>query len=233
MRDVVGTMARILTLRISREELLALDRRHLAAGLICTWVAGMGRYWDDPRAVWAQTLGLGSVAYVFVLSALLWAVVAPFLLERWRYRDVLTFVTLTSPPALLYAIPVEQMTDMRSAAECNAWFLLLVASWRVALWFFYLVRFARLGWFAAGVCELLPLCLIVVGLTMLNLEHATVDMMSGIRTSKDSSYLLVGLLAGLGVLLFIPLLISWGVLASRAHDATKAALQRDAGRSVA
>lgn len=232
MMDVVLTMTRILTFQVSRDELLALDRRHLAAGLICTWVVGMGRYWDDPRAVGAQTLGLGSVAYVFVLAALLWAVLAPFQLERWRYRDVLTFVTLTSPPAILYAIPVERMTDMSTAADWNAWFLLLVAVWRVALWFFFLRRFARLGWFSSAVCELLPLCLIVVGLAMLNLEHATVDFMGGLRTSHDSAHVLVLLLSGLSVMLFLPLLIAWGVLASQASDAAKAARRGESERVV-
>ena len=50
MAAVLKTALRFLTFRASRDELLAPDRRHLAFGLACTWVVGMGRYWDDPGA---------------------------------------------------------------------------------------------------------------------------------------------------------------------------------------
>ena len=50
------TMARVLFFRASREELLDLDRRHLALGLLATWLVGIGRYWDSPRARLYQRL---------------------------------------------------------------------------------------------------------------------------------------------------------------------------------
>src|SRR3712207_7552248 len=44
----------------------------LAFGLACTWLVGVGRYWDNPRASLLQHLGVGSVVYVFALALLLW-----------------------------------------------------------------------------------------------------------------------------------------------------------------
>ncbi len=220
MRDVLKTLVRVLTFRVTAEELGSLDRRHLRFGLAATWVVGMGRYWDDPRAVWGQKLGLGSVVYVFVLSALLWLVVTPFNPPRWRYRDVLTFVTLTSPPAILYAIPVERWTDIETAISLNIAFLALVALWRVALWVFYLRRYAQAGVFATIVISLLPLTAIVATLTALNLEHAVFDIMGGLRerTPHDGAYMTIVMLTFLSVWLIIPLLISYAVLVYRSRS---------------
>ena len=72
---LLASVVRLLTFRITREELARLDGRHLASGLVCTWLVGMGRYWDDPGARWFQHLGIGSVLYVFALSAVLWLLV--------------------------------------------------------------------------------------------------------------------------------------------------------------
>ena len=58
MSAVLRTAARFLTFRATREELLAVDGRHLAFGLAFTWLAGMGRYWDHPSAHLAQSTGL-------------------------------------------------------------------------------------------------------------------------------------------------------------------------------
>lgn len=46
----------------------------LAYGFIFTWLAGVGRYWDNPRAELWQIMGLGSIAYVFVLALIIWGV---------------------------------------------------------------------------------------------------------------------------------------------------------------
>src|SRR5687768_2124959 len=104
MKDLLRTQLRLLTFRISREELLALDRRHLAFGLAVTWLVGMGRWWDDPNATPWQAAGLGSLAYVLVLAALLTAVMALLRPADWTFQRVSTFLSLTSAPALLYAI---------------------------------------------------------------------------------------------------------------------------------
>ncbi len=47
--SVAQTMARLLTFRLTREEFLEFDHRHLVFGLCCTWVVGVGRWWDDAR----------------------------------------------------------------------------------------------------------------------------------------------------------------------------------------
>jgi|GEM_PF-4987218 len=53
---------------------------------------------------------------------------------RDAWPAYLAFVTLTAPPALLYAIPVERFMTPSAASVTNAWFLAVVAAWRVGLW---------------------------------------------------------------------------------------------------
>src|SRR4029453_14039750 len=103
---------------------------------------------------------------------LLWLLIWPLRPKAWSYYNVLTFVSLTSPPAILYAIPVEQLINLDTARTLNVWFLAIVASWRVALLIFYLKRHAQLRPFSIAIAALLPLTLIVTTLTALNLERA-------------------------------------------------------------
>ena len=162
LKGVAADAVRLLTFRSTREELARFGRRHLAFGIFCAWLVGMGRYWDDPRANLAQHLGVGSVVYVFALSLAVWLVVLPLRPARWSYLNVCAFVALVSPPAILYAIPVERLFTLETAASLNVWFLATVAAWRVALLVFYLRRQAALGWLAVAVAGLLPLAAIVV-----------------------------------------------------------------------
>lgn len=172
---------------------------YLGFGLAMTWLAGIGRYWDNPRAELWQHAGLGSVAYVFSLALVLWLLILPLRPRRWAYRNVLLFVCLTSPPALLYAIPVERFMSGEAALAANAWFLGIVASWRVALLLVFLKRDAGLRAWEAVVACLLPLALIVVSLALLNLEHVVFNLMSGIRaedqSANDAAYGVVVLLS--------------------------------------
>lgn len=172
---------------------------YLAFGLACAWIAGIGRYWDNPRASWWQHLGLGSVAYVFVLALVVWVLVAPLRPKNWSYSNVLLFVTLTSPPAILYAIPVEQALTLDTARAVNAWFLAAVATWRVALLVVFLSRVAGLSAIVVAIAALLPLVAIVISLALLNLEHVVFNLMSGTspeeRTGNDAAYLVVSILA--------------------------------------
>ena len=165
---------------------------YLAFGLAFTWLAGVGRYWDNPRAEWWQHLGLGSLAYVLVLALLLRWLVAPLKPRHWTYRNVLLFVALTAPPAVLYAIPVERFMSHEAAVQANIAFLAVVATWRVALYAVFLRRTAALSWAATAVATLLPLTIIVVALTFLNLEHVVFDLMGGLReedkTANDGAY---------------------------------------------
>jgi hypothetical protein len=126
-RDVILTASRILTFRASRDELINLGWRHLAFGLGCAWIVGVGRYWDNPKVGLLQHLGVGSVIYVFVLALFLWLVVWPLRPLDWSYFRFCTFVALVSPPALIYAIPVERFYDLNTANSINAMFLAIVA----------------------------------------------------------------------------------------------------------
>jgi hypothetical protein len=203
---------RILTFRRPSGFIASHWRAYLLFGLFVTWLAGIGRYWDNPRAHLFQYLGLGSLAYVVVLAAVLWLLLAPLKPSRWSFRQVLIFVTLCSPPALLYAIPVERFMSLEAAQSANAWFLAIVATWRVALLAVFLLRAAGLTPSAAFVGTMLPICLIIVGLSFLNLEHVVFSIMSGIapeeRSSADLSYSIVFLLS---LLSFVaaPILLVW------------------------
>lgn len=195
--DLFRTTGRLLTFRLSKVEFLQFDTRLLVFGLICTWIVGMGRWWDDPGANVLQHFGVGSLLYVFVLAFILLLVAAPLNPDNLTYKSVLTFVTLTSPPALLYAIPVERFTELSIARSINVWFLAAVATWRLALLLFFLKRFAGLPVFASVVVSLLPIMAIVTTLTVLNLERAVFDIMGGLRetgTANDEAY---GVLFGL------------------------------------
>ncbi len=210
------TAIRLLTFRSTREELLRFDRRHLAVGLFCTWLVGIGRYWDNPRVSLLQHLGIGSVVYVFALALLLFLVVWPLKPKDWTYFRVLTFVSLVSPPAILYAIPVERFTDLDTANSINTWFLAVVAAWRVALLVFYLRRAGALDLVQLITVTLLPLTLIVTTLTLLNLERVVFDFMGGVmpdqRSSNDDAYGVLFLLTFFSVLLFIPAVICYLIL---------------------
>lgn len=180
--------------------------RYLAFGLLCTWLVGVGRYWDSPSAALWQKLGLGSVAYVFLLAALLWIVVWPLRPKRWSYSMVLIFLTLTALPALLYAIPVERFLTLEESARANALFLLFVACYRVALLVWFLRRIAGLSGDALITAVFLPLTMILFGLYVLNLEHATFQFMAGLRdvdpTSNDAAYMIITLLTVFSTLVF-------------------------------
>ena len=204
------TAVRLVAFQASREELVQLGKRELAFGLAATWIVGMGRWWDDPDAHLLQHLGVGSVVYVFVLALLLWLLIKPLRPKDWSYQGVLTFVALTSPPAILYAIPVERFMDLDAARKVNVWFLAFVAIWRVGLLVFYLRKLAQLPWYGVIVATLLPLTAIVSVLTAMNLERAVFDVMGGLReegTASDQAYAVLIALTFLSTLLVGPLLL--------------------------
>lgn len=229
---IFSTIVRILAFRVTREELLRLDTRHLVAGFACTLIVGAGRYWDDPGAHWAQHLGLGSAVYVGVLSGFLWLLLWPLGPMDWSYRRILTFVALVSPPAILYAIPVERFLTLGQARTANVLFLAVVATWRVALLFFFLSRLARLRWYQVIVASLLPLTLIVVALAGLNLERAVFDIMSGMRadsgTANDAAYEILFLLTMLSTIAFPALMVAYVVLVVIAQVRRRRARPADA-----
>jgi hypothetical protein len=194
---------RLLTFRATAEDYEFLHRGHLIAGLIACWLVGIGRYWDDTRATLLQHTGIGSVIYVFVLAAVMWIVVKPVAPARFTYTGILTFITLTSPPAALYAIPVEKWMTLEAANLMNLRFLGIVALWRLILWIHYLRRHGKLSAAGALCVAAVPLAAIFITLVNLNLSHAVFNVMGGIReadkTSQDAAYGMLNILGLLSV----------------------------------
>jgi hypothetical protein len=210
---VTNYIFRLLTFRLTRDEMLNFNYIHLIAGIIGTWIVGMGRYWDDPKASTLQHLGLGSVIYIFILAAFIWLILLPFKIEKWSYKTVLTFISLTSFPAIFYAIPVERFYSIATANTLNVWFLAIVALWRLCLLYYFLKHFTQLSVGNIITVTLMPICLIISTLTALNLHKVVFDIMGGYRepTAHDGAYGVLMFLTVISVILTIPLLIAYGV----------------------
>jgi len=210
-RNLIDTVIELLTFQIGRNEMLNFKVGHFLIGLLGTWIVGMGRYWDDPAASLLQHLGLGSVIYIFVLSLFIWLIVLPYRVEKWRYFTVLTFIGLTSFPAVFYAIPVERWVSIAVANQINVIFLAVVALWRLALLFFFLKRFTRLSILDVLTVTLMPMSLIVTTLSYLNLHRAVFNIMGGLRepTAQDSANGVLMAITLLSLVLVIPLLLTY------------------------
>jgi len=193
--DVLKTEVKFLAFRPVKPDLVNLGNYYMALGVLTAWLAGVGRYWDNPRADLWQYLGLGSLAYIFILSFILWLIIKPLRPDNWSYKGVLIFVGMTSPPAILYAIPVERYFALDTASTINVWFLAIVATWRVVLYFRFLKYSAKLSGFTIAIALLLPLVVIVAGLAFLNLEHVIFRLMAGLRedekTANDAAYFIL------------------------------------------
>ncbi|PSG90200.1 hypothetical protein [Aurantibacter aestuarii] len=207
------TLIKLLTFKLTRDEMLNFNKYHFILGLIGTWLVGMGRYWDDTGANWMQHLGLGSIIYIFVLALIIWLILLPYKINNWSYFIVVTFISLTSFPAIFYAIPVEKFLSIETSNTINVWFLAVVAIWRLALLYYFLKHFTKLSKIDIITVTLMPICVIISVLTMLNLHRVVFNIMGGMRnpTPHDSSYFVLMLLTGLSLILSIPLLISYGM----------------------
>lgn len=217
MPPELKTAARLLVFKTTNEEVRNLNLKHVGLGLLFTWLVGMGRWWEDPHAGMLQHLGAGSVIYVFILSFFLWLVLWPIAPSHWSLANVLAFVSLTSPPAILYAIPVREGLELHAAQSVRLWMLAIVAGWRVALLAFYL---RRIG-FESGkgiIALFFPLTLIIFTLTALNLEKVVFDFMGGIRktdgTVNDAAYGALITITLLSTLLFVPLFVAYLITAA-------------------
>jgi hypothetical protein len=226
VRTIIENEFRLLTFRGPDAGIQEQWKAHLAVGLLFTWFAGIGRYWDNPKAHLWQHLGFGSVVYVFVLALIIWAFIAPLRPRDWAYRNVLVFITLTAPPALLYAIPVEKFLSLSTAQDINVWFLAVVALWRVVLLVLFLKRTAGLSGPQIAVAAFLPLTVIVTALAALNLEHVVFEIMAGLReeqrTGNDAAYVVVLLLSVVSVYLSPVLLAAYGWFVYRVRRRTRA-----------
>lgn len=213
LKKVSGDILRLLSFRQPHLD-ASIFNWYLVTGLFITWLCGIGRYWDNPKAELWQYAGLGSLAYIFVLAFVLWVIVAPLKPRHWSYKNILLFVSLTSPPALLYAIPVERFMSLSNAQAANVWFLAVVALWRVALLYRFLTSVAALSGATVFIATLLPLTLIVSILTALNLEHAVFEVMAGIseqdKSQNDSAYFILVLITGFSIIASPILLLMYG-----------------------
>ena len=210
----IRTAWRILTFRASGDELQTLNVRHLILGLACTWLVGIGRWWEDPRAGLLQHLGVGSVVYVFVLASFLWVVTWPLNPPHLSYSNLLTFICLTSLPGILYALPVRHGLSLDTAQTIRLAMLAVVATWRVALLAFYLRRGTGLSEGKTILGTVFPLAVIVFTLTVLNLDRVVFNIMGAIspaeRSVNDTAYGVLVLMTLLSVYAFLPLLIIYG-----------------------
>lgn len=223
IRTELTTAIRVITFRATHEELRNLGYRDLALGLLLTWLVGVCRWWEDPGASLSLRLGVGSVVYVFALSLLLWALIWPVSRNAPpSYRNVLTFICLTAPPAFLYAAPVRTLYNLETAQLFRVWCLAIISIWRVALLAFYIIRRVQLSRISAAFVTLFPLTIIVVTLSILNLERVVFDIMGGIDPAKftvnDAAYSVLILLSMLSFLFFIPLFIAYALIAKRGFD---------------
>lgn len=225
LRTIISDQTRLLTFRSIKPDLDRNWMAYLAYGLVVTWLTGIGRYWDNPRAELWQYFGGGSVAYVFSLAAVLWLLIAPLKPRNWSYRNVLIFITFTSLPALLYAIPVEKYFPLRTAASINVWFLAIVATWRVAMLVQFLRKAAGLSGGTVVIATLLPLALIVTTLAVLNLEHVIFRIMAGVnpeeRSANDGAYFILVLITWLSFLASPFLLLGYLAAIFRARNRPK------------
>ncbi len=212
--DSLQLIGRVLTFRVSGDELRKLNWLDLTLGLFFTWLAAMGRYWDNLRVETAQALGAGSVAYVFALALFLYLIIWPMRPANWTFFRVLTFITLTAPPALLYAIPFQTIfpdPDFSTANTLNAWLLAAVAVWRVALLNLFLRRLGELPGLERILGLGFPLTCIIVALTVLNLEKVVFHIMGGFTelSPNDTSYEVLFMITTLASVGFIPFLIAY------------------------
>lgn len=195
--------------------MLQFKMKHFIIGLIGTWIVGIGRYWDDEGATTLQHLGLGSVIYIFLLAFFIWLIIKPFRVEKWNYFIVLTFISLTSFPAIFYAIPVERLFSLDTANSMNVWFLAIVAACRLAMLYHFLKSFTELSIGNIITVTLMPICLIITTLTILNLHRVVFDIMGGRRnpTPHDGAYTVLIFLTVISAILTLPLIIAyaWGI----------------------
>jgi hypothetical protein len=225
MSGIFTNLGRVLTGRLRAPVEHPFTRHDLVLGLICAWLAGMGRYWDHPFATAVQKAGGGSVIYVFLLALLIWLLGLPLRIKQWNYLDLLTYISLTSPLALLYALPVERWVEMDQARTINCWFLVVVATWRVTLYARYLLRRVELPGARCFIMLLLPLTAIVFALAQLNLDHVIFNLMAGINdrgSGAEHAAGLIWMLSMLSTLLFPFLLIGYIVCIFAAWKKTPA-----------
>jgi len=179
--EAFSVLGRFLTLRADFELFGRFSLRHLAIGALFTWLVGIARNWDLASATPTQAWGLQSLAYIIFMALGIWVLLLPLKAGR-GYLHVLTMVSLTSVPGLIYGVPVEMFLPMEDARNTNVAFLVVVATWRVAMAVHYLKRACDLSGGGAMSVLGLPVSMIVIGLIQSGRAGAVLEMMGGLRT---------------------------------------------------
>lgn len=225
--EVLLTIGKFLLFRRVAPDLARLGPLYLAAGLFFTWLAGIGRHWDNPGAAQWQHLGLASIAYVLLFALFLWLILWPLKPCNWTYENVLTFVALTAPPALLYALP-GRFLPVADVPAAKMWLLGVVAAWRVALLVRYLSDSAGLKGGELFVAVCLPLAFLITAAAFLeDAQYSgsrpplipTGEEMIGHRTTAPEPFppewaffIILTIIAFLGVLAVPCLMIAYLVI---------------------
>lgn len=170
----------ILTFRFTAEDCDSFNYRHLLFGLFTTWLVGIGRAWHNPRVAEFQHWGVGSLGVVVGIALLIYIIVWLLRPEHWSFFNVLTFVSLTALPGAMFVYPYP-------SGETKALLLLILSVWRVALLGVYIVRYSELEAKYCFYSIYLPCGLTLVGLTMLNLQHATFAIMGHAPSTPDNT----------------------------------------------
>lgn len=197
-----AALGRTLTFRLRRSDIERFDWRCLLLGMLLVWLVGAGRSWDALEAGLFDRLGLASLIYAPCLAGLLWAVARPIASRPPNYFQTLTFVAMTAPPAIVYAIPFQLWTATERAVELNAWALAFVAAYRVAMLVVFYRRATELSWLATGVLTVVPLNLIAVVLALLRVPAVVARSMAGIRDEPTAAEQMDAIIAGIGILSF-------------------------------
>ncbi len=204
MKEVMANVFRFVTFRSRSEDFEKWDWRHFVVGFTGTWAVGIARNWDYPSAPFFATLGLASIAYIFILSLVLFVFAWPVSSTKRNYWHVLTMVSLTSFPGLIYGIPVEQFLDGGLAQQANLWFLIVVASWRVGLAIFYFIRGADCSLLTALATLGTPIFAIILSLIGTGRAGYVMEIMGGMnRDSSGPQYQVDSAIAMLGCFSYI------------------------------
>lgn len=204
MKEVLLNIFRFLTFQSKFEDFDDWDWGHFTVGILGTWAVGIARNWDYPDAPLFATLGLASIAYVFVFSLVLFCFAWIVSEEKRNYWHVLSMVVLTSFPGLIYGIPVERFLEGGTAQVANLWFLGFVATWRVSLALFYLVRAAQNSFGIALATLATPIFGIILSLILTGRAGYVMEIMGGMnRDSSSPEFQVDSAIATLGCLSYL------------------------------
>lgn len=180
-REDIQIWVRFLTFRSREEDFFEARWSLLILAILGTWIVGIGRWVTDRDALAIQRTGIGSIAYIVALSTALYVMLWFVSNRKTRYLDMLVVVGMTSPPALVYAIPVERWFTPEVSAGLHAAALAFVSIYRVSLLIFYLVRSRRYDISGAVFGFLLLLSCILLWLFLSGKTGITFTGMGGIE----------------------------------------------------